>query len=325
MAGVRPGFITLEVTVESVEGTYALVRDSLGRPKKVRADVRRGNGPLPRVGEVWLVDQTLGPWTFAACLQSVPPRVIGDAGGVVALESLLSALADSGVIVNEAASLPPAPPMVPTGAYFPFAGSVAPEGFLLAQGQAVSRTDQAALFAVIGTTYGAGNGTTTFNLPDLRQRVPVGRDTTDIDFNAIGKVGGAKDHVLTVDEMPSHTHTQNSHNHTQNAHNHTQNSHNHTQNAHSHTRPYRLQSAGAPMTRSGEAVASANTGDATATLYNAMPPTSSVAATNQATTATNNPTTATNNPTTATNQNTGGGQPHSSMQPYVVANYIIKT
>ena len=57
---------------------------------------------------------------------------------------------------------------VPTGAVFYFAANTAPTGFLKANGAAVSRTTYAALFAITGTTYGAGDGTTTFNLPDLR-------------------------------------------------------------------------------------------------------------------------------------------------------------
>ena len=66
--------------------------------------------------------------------------------------------------------------LVPTGTIFATARSSAPTGFLLCQGQAVSRTTFAVLFAAIGTTYGAGDGVTTFNLPDFRGRVPVGVD-----------------------------------------------------------------------------------------------------------------------------------------------------
>jgi microcystin-dependent protein len=68
------------------------------------------------------------------------------------------------------------PGAVPTGTVVPFAGSVAPSGYLLAFGQAVSRTDYPGLFAVISTTYGIGNGSTTFNVPDLRGCVAAGRD-----------------------------------------------------------------------------------------------------------------------------------------------------
>ena len=63
------------------------------------------------------------------------------------------------------------PGAAPTGTVVPFAGSVAPAGYLLAFGQAVSRTNYPGLFAVINTTYGAGDGSTTFNVPDLRGRV----------------------------------------------------------------------------------------------------------------------------------------------------------
>ena len=55
--------------------------------------------------------------------------------------------------------------VLPAGAVIPYAGSAAPAGWLLCGGQAVSRSDYAALFAIIGTTYGVGNGSTTFNLP----------------------------------------------------------------------------------------------------------------------------------------------------------------
>lgn len=63
---------------------------------------------------------------------------------------------------------------LPPGALVPYAGASAPTGFLLCDGSAVSRTTYAALYGVIGATYGAGDGSTTFNLPDLRGRVPVG-------------------------------------------------------------------------------------------------------------------------------------------------------
>lgn len=65
---------------------------------------------------------------------------------------------------------------VPSGVVLPFAGSSAPSGWLMAYGQAVSRTTYAALFAAIGTAHGVGDGTTTFNLPDLRGRVAGGKD-----------------------------------------------------------------------------------------------------------------------------------------------------
>ncbi|MBN3010378.1 tail fiber protein, partial [Ruthenibacterium lactatiformans] len=65
---------------------------------------------------------------------------------------------------------------MPVGCVIPFAGAAAPTGWLLCQGQAISRTTYAQLFSVIGTTYGSGDGKTTFNLPDMRGRVAVGSD-----------------------------------------------------------------------------------------------------------------------------------------------------
>ena len=84
-----------------------------------------------------------------------------------------------------------------------------PDGTILfAHGQAVSRTTYADLFSVIGTTYGAGDGSTTFNVPDYKGRVGVGLDSNDIDFDTLGETLGEKTHTLTVNEMPSHTHEQ---------------------------------------------------------------------------------------------------------------------
>ena len=67
---------------------------------------------------------------------------------------------------------------IPSGVVFPFAGTAAPYGYLLCQGQAISRTEYASLFAMIGTSHGQGNGSTTFNLPDYRGRFLRGVDGT---------------------------------------------------------------------------------------------------------------------------------------------------
>jgi len=93
----------------------------------------------------------------------------------------------------------------PAGVIQQYAGASAPTGYLLCQGQAVSRSTYAALFAVVGTTYGSGDGSTTFNLPDLRQRVPVGRHTSGT-FNTLGGTGGAETHTITTAQLPSHNH-----------------------------------------------------------------------------------------------------------------------
>lgn len=87
------------------------------------------------------------------------------------------------------------------------ARATAPIGWLACDGSAVSRTVYADLFAAIGTQYGAGDGTTTFNIPNLKGRVPVGLDTAQTEFNAIGKSGGEKTHTLTIPEIPNHSHS----------------------------------------------------------------------------------------------------------------------
>ena len=97
---------------------------------------------------------------------------------------------------------------LPIGSQIPFAGTIVPDGWLLCDGRAISRTEYVDLFRAIGTSYGAGDGSTTFNLPNKKGKVSVGLDTNDADFNTIGKTGGEKTHVLSVYEMPQHNHAQ---------------------------------------------------------------------------------------------------------------------
>jgi microcystin-dependent protein len=87
-----------------------------------------------------------------------------------------------------------------------FAGSSAPTGYLLCDGTAVSRTTYATLFAVISTTYGSGDGSTTFNVPDLRTKVAVGKNATGT-FATLGGTGGVETVTLTEAQMPSHVHS----------------------------------------------------------------------------------------------------------------------
>lgn len=96
--------------------------------------------------------------------------------------------------------------VVPTGAVMPFAGASAPADWLLCNGAAVLRTTYPDLFALIGTTYGVGDGTTTFNLPNLLGKIPVGYNAGETEFNALGKTGGEKAHILTIPEIPAHSH-----------------------------------------------------------------------------------------------------------------------
>ncbi|QNQ62535.1 tail fiber protein [Brucella sp. 6810] len=108
---------------------------------------------------------------------------------------------------------------VPIGEVKTFAGDTAPQGWLLCFGQAVSRTTYSALFAVIGTRFGGGDGGSTFNLPDLRGRVAVGRDDmggpaanrltlsgSGLDATTVGASGGYQSVSLTNAQMPIHNH-----------------------------------------------------------------------------------------------------------------------
>jgi microcystin-dependent protein len=88
--------------------------------------------------------------------------------------------------------------MVPTGVINAFAGSTAPSGWLICDGSAVSRSTYSDLFAVIGVTHGVGDGSTTFNLPDFRDKFIKGKNA-----DALGATGGASTHSHTVN---SHTH-----------------------------------------------------------------------------------------------------------------------
>ena len=106
---------------------------------------------------------------------------------------------------------------VPVGAVIPFSGSSAPDGWLLCYGQTVSQSTYAALYAVIGSTYGSDSGGN-FTLPDLRGRVVAGQDDmggssanrlTDqsggLDGDTLGDTGGAETHTLTTAQVPQLT------------------------------------------------------------------------------------------------------------------------
>jgi microcystin-dependent protein len=109
--------------------------------------------------------------------------------------------------------------LTPIGAVQAFAGSAAPANWLLCDGTAVSRTTYEKLFAVTSTTYGVGDGSTTFNVPDLRGRTVIMVDgaaarvtaasVNGANADTLGGAGGAETHTLTNAEAPAHTHTVN--------------------------------------------------------------------------------------------------------------------
>lgn len=189
---------------------------------------------------------------------------------------------------------------VPVGALMPYAGVSAPNAnWLLCYGQAISRTTYAALFAAIGTIYGVGDGSTTFNLPDLRGRVAAGKDNMGgvsanrltsgitggiLSGSTLGSVGGEQSHVLTAAEMPTHTHPA-------------------TVTDPGHTHPV----------KHGSALAQGGTGQFTSTGPN----------TGGALTGTGAATSAITGVSVA-NANAGGDVAHNNVQPTIVLNWIIR-
>lgn len=126
----------------------------------------------------------------------------------------------------------------PIGCIFAFVGVTLPSDMLLCDGSAVSRTTYSELFSVIGTYFGAGNGSSTFNLPDFitGNKIPVGKKTSVASINELGKSGGSLSHSHTGGAHQhsfTHTHTTPTHSHTYN-HSHTMGNHTHGV-SHSHS------------------------------------------------------------------------------------------
>lgn len=153
--------------------------------------------------------------------------------------------------------------LLPSGSVIEYAGDTAPNGWLICDGSAISREIYANLFEVIGSTFGGGDGMTTFNIPNLKGKIPVGLNSDDSDFNILGKTGGEKTHILKINEIPSHNHRQ---------------------------------TVTASRAGSGSTYASWNANN----LFG-------------------------NTDKAARNTlNTGGGEAHNNLQPYITLNYIIK-
>ena len=92
----------------------------------------------------------------------------------------------------------------PAGIIQMYGGSTAPTNWLLCDGSAVSRTTYSNLFTAIGTNYGVGNGSTTFNLPNLTNRMPIGKGTGS--FATLNNTGGAETFTLATTNLPAHQH-----------------------------------------------------------------------------------------------------------------------
>jgi len=138
----------------------------------------------------------------ATSIGSVTSTELGYVDGVTsAIQTQLNALTSSIASIVT----------VPTGVISQFAGPITsppapPTGWLLCDGTAVSRSTYATLFGIVSTTYGVGDNSTTFNLPNLKGKVPVGLDASQTEFNLLGETGGVKTVTLDVTQIPSHTH-----------------------------------------------------------------------------------------------------------------------
>ena len=106
--------------------------------------------------------------------------------------------------------------LIPTGTIVPWSDSSAPSGFLECNGSAVSRSTYATLFAIIGVTYGSGDGSTTFNVPDFQDNVPVGKSGTKNlastgGANTVTKTGNVAgstaNATLSTAQLASHSHS----------------------------------------------------------------------------------------------------------------------
>jgi microcystin-dependent protein len=190
---------------------------------------------------------------------------------------------------------------VPSGSIFQFAGAAAPGGYLICNGSAVSRSTYAALFTAIGTTWGAGNGSTTFNLPDLRGRSPIGAGTgAGLTARALAATGGEEGHQLAANEVPALSVTGTAE---------AAGGHNHaiTDPGHEHDVKY-------SDNNSGDAGVPGHGGNNNHTT------TSQPAGTGISLAAAAN-----HSHTVDGTANAGGGGIHNNMQPYAVVNFIIKT
>ena len=200
----------------------------------------------------------------------------------------------------------------PAGIIMPFAGTVAPENYLFCDGSAVSRTTYATLFGVIGTTFGAGDGSSTFNVPDLSGRVPLGVSQS----HALGTTGGSETVTLTESELPAHVHEVPQHGHADTIGATTPAfSHSITQPVFKYNKP-NTGGQGGTLSGSTASYNSTNTATATRSTNVAVSAHAAAACTMSG---------SVSNASAFDSDTEGGSLAHNNMQPFIAMTYIIST
>lgn len=179
-----------------------------------------GGITYPEVGSQWYIKKISGIWTLMARATFQNPQLnpahdpgigdtlVGNGGTVYLLNDVVikgdvtiegDATVDGSLTVGEGDD-----PDLAAIRIWPT--NTAPDNWMLCDGSAISRTTYSDLFDIIGTTYGVGDGSSTFNIPNLKGKVVVGRDSGQTEFDVLAETGGAKTHTLSTSEIPSHTH-----------------------------------------------------------------------------------------------------------------------
>jgi len=166
------------------------------------------NGTLGSAQTVILPTNITGkPWVMTNQTSGYPLTIQSGSGVQVVLASGYSTIISDGTNVFTVTA--PAPPPIPPGTMVNYGGTIAPTGWAMCDGSAVSRTTYPVLFGNLATLYGAGDGSTTFNLPDARGRVMAAPDggTGRLYGWGLTAAGGEATHTLSYNEMPVHNHS----------------------------------------------------------------------------------------------------------------------
>lgn len=189
------GAVSITGTTVSLTGTVnvvgGVIKNNGGASVTVPTVATTGPTSQATINNQALICSTAGVQSYSALAQPTADGVAGDV------------MQTNGSAVLSMAAAPP------TGSMVIWTTTSAPSGYLECDGSAVSRTTYARLFAVIGTTFGVGNGTTTFNLPQTQRQVIVGRGGTAVNAslaNTLGSQYGEEQHTLVQAEIPAHTH-----------------------------------------------------------------------------------------------------------------------